>query len=276
MLNLAARARFYGRLASGVFGAMLVCCSVHATTTNVDIGLYGYSPTDITINVNDTVQWTWSTYYHSSTSTQGLWDSGLQNPPYTYTHTFTSGGSFPYYCTYHYFYGSVTVQAATPPPTVAITNPPDGTVLSAPASLVLAATSSGTVTNVEYFQGTTSLGNVATAPYSLSVNSLPASSYTFSAVATDTIGATATNSVTVSVVNPSPLAVSAPKRTSATSFQFNYVADIGLRYVVERSADLKTWVGVDTNTAASNPVLYQDNTASGAAAYYRVMRLPNP
>jgi plastocyanin len=257
-------------------GWVLGTWSASATTTNVDIGLYGYSPTDITINLNDTVQWTWVTYYHSSTSTGGLWDSGLQNPPYTYTHTFTSAGSFPYYCTYHYFYGSVTVQSATPPPEVTITNPADGTVLTAPASLVLAATTSGSVTNVEYFQGTTSLGSVATAPYSLPVNGLLANSYTFSAVATDTTGASATNSITISVINPSPLMVSAAKRTSATSFQFNYAADIGLRYVVERSANLKTWVGVDTNTAASNPVLYQDNNAAGAAAYYRVMRMPNP
>lgn len=276
MKNLAAQARFYGRLASSVVAGMLGCCSVGATTTNVDIGLYGYSPTDVTINLNDTVQWTWVTYYHSSTSTQGLWDSGLQNPPYSYTHTFASAGSFPYFCTYHYFYGSVTVQGATPPPTVTITNPPDGTVLSAPASLVLAATSSGSVTNVEYLEGTTSLGNVATAPYSWPVNNLPASSYTFSAVATDMTGTSATNSITVSVVNPSPLMVSAPKRTSATSFQFNYAANVGLRYVVERSSNLKTWVGVDTNTAASNPVLYQDNNVSGTAEYYRVLRLPNP
>jgi hypothetical protein len=47
-------------------------------------------------------------------------------------------------------------------------------------------------------------------------------------------------------------------------------------YVVQRSADLKNWVGVNTNTAATNPVSYQDNNASSALEYYRVMRLPNP
>ena len=103
-----------------------------------------------------------------------------------------------------------------------------------------------------------------------------AGNYTFSAVASDNGGLTATNSVTVSVITPSPLTVSAPRRVSATGFAFSYAANVGLRYVVQRSADLKSWVGVNTNTAATNPVSYQDNNAPAVAEFYRVMRLPNP
>ena len=263
----------------GAIGWTLGCLPLAATTATVHIGYYGYTPSSSTINVNDQVEWIWDTDYHSTTSTTGLWDSGLYNAGYTYTRTFSSAGSFPYYCTYHGFTGSITVQAVNVPPSVTITNPPNGEVLSAPASLTLGATatdSDGTVTSVQFFQGTTSLGNVASAPYSKTVTGLAAGSYTFSAVASDNGGLTATNSVTVSVITPSPLTVSAPRRVTPTGFAFSYAADAGLRYVVQRSADLKSWVGLNTNTAAGSPVSYQDNNASPAAEFYRVMRLPNP
>ena len=279
MIDLHFRGRPFLGLLFGVVGWTLGCWPLKGATVGVNIGS-GFSPSTVTINVNDTVQWTWVTYYHSTTSTGGLWDSGVHNPPYSYSHTFTSNGMYPYECTYHGFTGSVTVQGTVNvPPSITITNPPNGQVLSAPASLTLGATatdSDGSVTNVQFFQGTTSLGNVSSAPYSKSVTGLPAGSYTFSAVASDNGGLTATNLVAVSVVNPSPLTVSAPRRVSGTGFAFSYAADVGLRYVVQRSADLKNWVGVNTNTAATNPVSYQDNSASAALEYYRVMRLPNP
>jgi len=91
-------------------------------------------------------------------------------------------------------------------PVVTITSPPDGIVLTAPANFTLAATASdGTVSQVEFFQGTTSLGVDATSPYSVAVNNLAAGSYTFSAVATDNLGTRASNSVSV-VVNALPMA----------------------------------------------------------------------
>jgi hypothetical protein len=104
-------------------------------------------------------------------------------------------------------------------PTVAITNPPNGTVLTAPASFTLVATASdsdGSVSQVEFFQGSTSLGVDASDPYSVAVSSLAAGSYALSAVATDNLGAKATNSVGV-VVNALPTA-SITSPTNGQSF----------------------------------------------------------
>jgi hypothetical protein len=67
---------------------------------------------------------------------------------------------------------SVTVQAANVPPTVTITNPANGVVFGAPATFTLAARASdngGSVTNVQFLQGTTLLGNRASQPYSVVV-----------------------------------------------------------------------------------------------------------
>ncbi len=100
-------------------------------------------------------------------------------------------------------------------------------------------------------------------PYSVVVNNLGAGDYTFSAVATDNGGLRATNAIVVHVVTPVPIVLSALQRPSPTSFQFNYSANVGLRYVVQRSGALPSFTPISTNTAASNPVTFLDNGADG-------------
>ena len=266
-------------------GAFAFPLCARAAVINVAVTNYTYLPDAVTINVNDTVQWTWVTPFHSSTSdTAGLWDSTVLSTGANFSRTFTSAGSFPYHCTPHVLTrnmrGSVTVQAgANVPPTVTVTNPADGMVLSAPATVALAATASdsdGTVANVQFFQGTTFLATVTSGPYLVVVNNLGAGDYTFSAVATDNGGLRATNAIVLHVVTPVPVVLSALQRPSPTSFQFNYSANVGLRYVVQRSAALPSFTPISTNTAASNPVTFLDNGAAGAVNFYRVGRLPNP
>ena len=133
--------------------------------------------------------------------------------------------------------------------------------------------------------GTTSLGVRTNNPYSagpanpfcLTWSNVPPGNYVLTAKATDNRAATRISSgVAISVVMPSAIVLSAPLQISATNFQFNYVANVGLRYVVERSQDLTTWTGVVTNIAASNPVVFLDNDAPASTCFYRVARLPNP
>ncbi|HXJ55162.1 MAG TPA: Ig-like domain-containing protein [Verrucomicrobiae bacterium] len=118
-------------------------------------------------------------------------------------------------------FGNVTLQAATLVvnssgnilPTVTISSPNNGAVLTAPASFTLAATASdsdGSVSQVEFFNGASSLGIDTTTPYSVPVNSLAAGNYTLSAVATDNLGAKATNSVSIVVNNPPTASLSSP------------------------------------------------------------------
>ena len=107
--------------------AFVVCCaavipllSSKAATVTVTVGNGGFFffPSSITIQPGDTVQWTWSASGHSSTSgnpgvPNGLWDSGILNQGATFSHTFPSAGSFPYFCSPHGvccgMVGSVTV-----------------------------------------------------------------------------------------------------------------------------------------------------------------------
>jgi plastocyanin len=110
--------------------AFVVCCaaiipllSSRAATVTVTVGDGGFFffPSSVTIQAGDTVKWTWSASGHSSTSgppgsPDGLWDSGILSQGATFSHTFPSAGSFPYFCSPHGvccgMVGSVTVTAA--------------------------------------------------------------------------------------------------------------------------------------------------------------------
>src|SRR5215467_4976889 len=73
-----------------------------AATTIVTVGQGGtnYNPSSVTIQVGDTVRWTWAGNNHSATSgtpgnPNGIFDSGIHNSGFTYSFTFTSAGTFP-------------------------------------------------------------------------------------------------------------------------------------------------------------------------------------
>jgi hypothetical protein len=106
------------------------------------------------------------------------------------------------------------------PPCVKLVHPFNGARFYAPADITLCAAakdSDGTVTGVEFFEGSKSLGVVSSGItvtnhgqevqtlYCLTRSNAPAATYTFTAVATDSGGATRTSApITVSVVTPPP------------------------------------------------------------------------
>jgi plastocyanin len=240
-----------------------------------------FSPSTVTIHVGDSVIWTWQSTFHSTTSTASpaLWDSGLRNNPFSYTNKFLSAGSFGYICTFHGFTGTVIVQSADAPPNIAFTNPVNGATFSAPASFTLAATatdSDGNVAGVQFFNGAGSLGNVSVPPYAIPVNNLAAGDYTFSAIATDNGGLTATNAIAIHVVTPTPIVLGSPQMISPNGFQFTYSANIGLSYVVQQSSNLSNWTSLSTNVAAGGTVTFTDTNAVASPGFYRVGLLPNP
>ena len=82
------------------------------------------------------------------------------------------------------------------PPTVSITAPAGGSTFTPGSNITISASaqdSDGTVTQVQFRQGTTSLGVDTTAPYSLTWTGVPAGSYSLTAVATDNGGASTTS-----------------------------------------------------------------------------------
>jgi len=98
-------------------------------------------------------------------------------------------------------------------PSVSIISPTNNTVFVAPATFTIqgaASDSDGSVAQVEFFNDTASLGVDTTSPYTAAVNNLSAGTYLLSAVATDNLGAKATNSVTVTIDAPPTVSLTSP------------------------------------------------------------------
>jgi len=266
---------------SAGFGATVV-----VQVKNLVLGAGGFVPATTNINAGDSVIWNWpvgsNLHNVSSTDIPAAWTaSPLQSGPKTFTNTFAAGGTYPYECTFHLFTGSIIVAAASNPPSVAITNPADGTVFSEPANVTIqayATNSAGTVTNVQFLVGSTVLSNRTALPYVAVASSLPAGSYTLSAIASESGGAKATNAVGITVVTPLPLTLNAPGQLSPGNFQFKYPANVGLSYIIQKSAGLAppNWVGISTNKATVNPTTFLDTNATASPGFYRVVRQPNP
>jgi YVTN family beta-propeller protein len=108
---------------------------------------------------------------------------------------------------------TVSIAAANRPPTVTMT----ATAVSyvAPAALTLTATASdsdGTVSRVDFYEGSTVIGSDSASPFTMTWTASSARTYVFSAVAVDNQSA-ATTSASVS------LAVTAPTRPSTAVFE---------------------------------------------------------
>ena len=96
-------------------------------------------------------------------------------------------------------------------PTVTLTGPSQGAAL-APGSVVLtaeAADTAGTISQVEFFAGTASLGVATASPYTLAWNNVGVGAYDLTAVATDNQGLSATSAVVSITVAPARRRVTA-------------------------------------------------------------------
>jgi alpha-mannosidase len=105
------------------------------------------------------------------------------------------------------------------PPSVSLIAPGNGATFAAQTNVRLQAVAAdvdGAISKVEFFQGTTKLGESTTAPFQLTLDSLPVGSYQITAKATDNRGQAITSSpVHLTVVNTTAGATS----VSAASFQ---------------------------------------------------------
>ena len=87
---------------------------VSAAAHSVSIANFAFAPANLTIAAGDTVTWTNNDQTaHTSTSDNGAWDSGPLQPGASFSHTFTTAGTFSYHCSIHPFMtATITVTAA--------------------------------------------------------------------------------------------------------------------------------------------------------------------
>ena len=92
-----------------------------AATQTVTISDFAFSPATVTITAGDTVTWTNADpVVHTATSTTGAFDSGDIAQGESFSVTFTTPGTYDYFCTPHpTMTGQIVVQAAAPAATAA-------------------------------------------------------------------------------------------------------------------------------------------------------------
>lgn len=138
----------------------------YAATVDVTVNNFSFQPQNLTITAGDTVRWTNLGGSHTATSgnncmPDGKWDSGFLSAGQSYTTTFNSAGTYPYFCTPHCsmgMTGTITVTAVS--------------AMQVPASqqsFIYAATGSP-VTNTDPAQAKPiSVGSVATGGSTLTI-----------------------------------------------------------------------------------------------------------
>lgn len=154
---------------------------------------------------------------------------------------------------------TITVQAINQAPTVSLTAPAAGASYVAPAAITLTATAAdtdGTISQVEFFQGTTLIGTATAAPYSVAWNSVPAGSYSLTAKATDNQGTATTSAARTITVN----ATNTPPTVSLTAPADGAVYPLPATVTVSATAN-----GVEVDTPITRVDFYQGTTLIGGS-----------
>src|ERR1043166_2700518 len=169
-----------------------------AATVTVSVGpnnCFCFSPDPVTIHPGDTVQWTWADNGHTTTSgtngmPNGLWDSGLLGNGATFSHSFNTAGSFPYYCTPHWsccgMTGTVIVSSSSPTPTPVVSTSPATNVASLSATLNGSVNPRGATTSVNFQYGLTTSYGSTTATQTKTGNTVQAVSANISGLTAST------------------------------------------------------------------------------------------
>ena len=75
-----------------------------------------FNPGSLTIAAGTTVTWqNKGLNFHTTTSFNGLWDSGVIGSGQTYSFTFSTPGTYKYYCRQHFLQGMTATITVTPP-----------------------------------------------------------------------------------------------------------------------------------------------------------------
>jgi hypothetical protein len=139
---------------------------------------------------------------------------------------------------------------AVPGLSAIITSPSKGASFSAPATITITASASepvGSIAKVEFFQGSTKLGESTTSPYSFSWTNVPLGSYSLTVKATDNTGVTTISGPVNVTVVPPPTGSSMEAETMILS---NYLVENNS--AASGGADIKLSASGVTGYAAFN------------------------
>lgn len=256
-----------------------------AATVLVNVSLHNLSPNPVNIKVGDTVYWTGDEDPDFPYAISGPWGTVFtpggvtaQAPgSYPYTASWILGGGS--------FNGTVIVGASVPnsPPVVTIANPTNNAVFTAPASFAFTAEASdpdpNDVWDVEFWINDEMVDDIYDPPYTTAITDLPVGTYTLMAIVWDFAFENATNSITITVTDSTPITPIALTATALAGGNFEFSATglvAGKTNVLQTSTNLGSplnWVSLATNVAASSTAAYTNKITPGPH-FFRVLQLP--
>lgn len=262
--------------------SLVLFAARNARAATVGVGFFTLSPSTVNISEGEIVYWVEDDEDFGPYIISGPWGNfatpgGLQfNAAGTYNYTASSafgGGGWP---------GTVIVSPGVPnePPVVTITSPTNNAVFTAPATFAFEVEASDPnpddLWDVEFWIDDVMVDDVYDPPYATTVTDLPAGTYTLMAIAWDYSYETATNSITITVVESSAIALTV-SGVVAGSFEFNATGlTAGKSHVLQTSTNLVSpanWVSVSTNVAVSSTASFTNAVAPGSH-FFRLLQLP--
>jgi hypothetical protein len=167
-------------------------------------------------------------------------------------------------------------------PSVVITSPVDGSSMNVPASVTISASatdSDGTVSRVEFYSGSTKLGESTASPYTYSINLANAGKYTFTARAFDNEGASAASAAVTITLTVPPVARDSEITTvgyQQTGVQLTVAGTTGQTQNIYVSNDLQSWALLSTVVNSTGTQTVNDPAAVNLnQRFYRVTDATN-
>jgi Fibronectin type III domain/Bacterial Ig domain len=156
-------------------------------------------------------------------------------------------------------------------PTVGI-DIPNGSSFNGPSQITLSAAAlevGGSIARVDFFNGSTLIGQATGAPYSVLWNNAPPGNYVITAVAYDATGKLVSSTpVAVTVMQP---AISGMQRLHDGSFQLTLTGAAGKNNTIYVSSDLQTWTPLITAMNTTGTLVVDDPGAANADhRFYRM------
>jgi Bacterial Ig domain len=164
------------------------------------------------------------------------------------------------------------VSFTAPALSVNLTGLSNGESFYSSGSITLSAAASetgGNVAAVYFYEGSTEIGEVTSAPYTMVWQNAAPGTYVLTAVAYDSAGvSTSSSQVTVTVV---PFQVAAMTRLANRSFQLTVKGAVGRTNSLYASPDLKTWSLVTTAVNTTGTLALVDPGAANVTQrFYKV------
>ncbi len=161
------------------------------------------------------------------------------------------------------------------PPSVALTQPAPGTTLTAPATFFIEADATdedGAIVEVEFFEGTNSLGRVTAAPFVWSWSGVSEGAYVLTAVATDNQGgSTVSEPIEVTVLPWSGTAPELSVEISGETLHLSW-SSTGFQLQYKSGLDGSPWIDVPNTTGVNQINL----PISLGAQYFRLVGAGTP